>query len=83
MHPMVAITAALTGIFTLAIIATVFSKNAQTGSVLTSAGTALSGVIAAATGPVTGNATNLGSLTTNQLGSTMTAAGAQQLGTYG
>jgi hypothetical protein len=80
---MVAITAALTGIFTLAIIATVFSKNAQTGSVLTSAGTALSGVISAATAPVSGNATNLGSATTNTLGSTMTAAGAQQLGLWG
>jgi Na+-translocating ferredoxin:NAD+ oxidoreductase RnfD subunit len=83
MHPMVAITAALTGIFTLAIIATVFSKNAQTPQVLQMAGTALSGVIAAATAPVSGNATNLGSQVANSLGSTLTSAGAQQLGTFG
>ena len=36
----------------LAIVAVIVGKNAQTGSVLTSAGTALSGVIGAAVAPV-------------------------------
>lgn len=38
----------------LAIVAVLVSKNAQTGTVLTSAGTALSGVIGAAVSPVSG-----------------------------
>jgi hypothetical protein len=71
MHPLAAITLGLTGVFTLAIIATVFSKNARTGDVITAAGTALSGVLAAAMSPVTGNATNAAQ-TINQLGSTLT-----------
>jgi hypothetical protein len=83
MHPAVLITTVLGGLFTLAIIATVFSKNAQTGAVFTSAGTALSGLITAAVSPVTGNMTNLGSQTINSLGSTLTSAGAQALGQNG
>lgn len=46
-----AIVAAVIG---LAIVAVLVSKNAQTGTVLTSAGTALSGVIGAAVSPVSG-----------------------------
>lgn len=83
MHPAVAITTALAGLFTLAIIAVVFSQKANTSSVFTSAGTALSSVIGAAVSPITGNATNLGAQVTNTLGSTLTSAGAQQLGTFG
>jgi hypothetical protein len=50
---MVAIVA---GIIGLAIVAVVVSKNAQTSSVLTSGGTALSSIITAAVSPVaTGN----------------------------
>lgn len=58
MHPGVIITSALAGVFGLAIVAVIVSKNAQTGSVLSSAGTALSEVIKAATEPVTGNVGN-------------------------
>jgi hypothetical protein len=39
----------------LAIIATLVSKQAQTGSVLTSAGSSLASILAAATSPVTGS----------------------------
>ena len=45
----------------LGVVATLVSKNAQTGTVLTSAGTALSGSITAAEGPVL-NSSGLGSL---------------------
>lgn len=42
----------IAGLIGLAIVAVIVGKNAQTGSVLTSAGQALSGVIAAAVQPV-------------------------------
>jgi PRD1 phage membrane DNA delivery len=42
----------IAGIIGLAALAVAVSKNAQTSSVLTGAGTALSGVITAAVGPV-------------------------------
>jgi hypothetical protein len=47
------------GIIGLAMVAVIVSKNANTSAVFTGAGTALSGVIAAAVGPVsnTGGAT--------------------------
>ena len=64
MHPAVVITAALGGVFTLAIISVLVSKNAQFPQVLQQAGSALSGVIQAATSPVTGNVGN--AMTTTQ-----------------
>lgn len=50
--------AIVAGIITLAIIAVVLSKNAQTPQVLTGAGTALSSVIGAAVQPVSGTSSN-------------------------
>ena len=47
------------GIITLAMIAVVVSKNAQTSTVLSGAGTALSSVISAAVAPVSGSTTNM------------------------
>lgn len=52
----VAIVAAVIG---LAMIAVLVSKNAQTGTVLTNAGTALSGIIGAAVGPVSASQSNM------------------------
>lgn len=50
------------GVIGLAIVAVLVSKNAQTSSVLTGAGTALSGVISSAVSPVSGTqASNFGS----------------------
>lgn len=43
-----------TAIVGLAIVATLVSRNAQTGSVIREAGNAFSGALRAATGPVTG-----------------------------
>ena len=63
MGPGAIIAATLGGVFTVAIIALIVSKNAQTGSVLTSGGSALAAVINAAVSPVSGNGT--GSLTSN------------------
>jgi len=65
MHPAVMITTILAGAFTLAMVAVVFSKQAQTGTVLTQAGTALSSVIQAAVSPVSGTAIG------NSLGNTL------------
>lgn len=45
----------ITAIIGVAIIAVIVSKNAQTGSVLTAGGSALSSVLKAATGPVSGS----------------------------
>jgi hypothetical protein len=45
----------LTAIVGLAIIATLVSKNAQTGSIITAGGSAFSGALAAAEAPVTGS----------------------------
>lgn len=51
------------GVITIAIVAVIVSKNAQTSQVLTGAGSALSSVIGAAVGPVSGsNTTGSGSL---------------------
>jgi PRD1 phage membrane DNA delivery len=47
--------AVISGILGLAIVAVLVSRNAQTPAVLSGAGSALANVIAAATGPVTGN----------------------------
>jgi PRD1 phage membrane DNA delivery len=55
--PVIAI---VTGIIGLAIVAVVVSQNAQTGTVLTSAGTALSSVIGAAVSPITGGQGSFG-----------------------
>jgi PRD1 phage membrane DNA delivery len=54
----------------LAIIAVVVSKNAQTPAVLTGAGTALSGIIGAAVGPVSNSqGNNFGSSGASGVGS--------------
>jgi PRD1 phage membrane DNA delivery len=50
----------------LAIVAVLVSKNAQTGSVISSAGTAFSSVIGAAVSPVSGSST--GSISNGGLG---------------
>ena len=53
------------GVIGLAIVAVLVSKNAQTSSVLTGAGTALSGVISSAVSPLSGTqASNFGSPST-------------------
>jgi len=57
------------GILTLAMVAVIVSKNAQTSTVLQGAGTALSSVIGAAVGPVTGTST------TNMIGSSGSPTG--------
>lgn len=49
----------LVAAFGLAIVAVLVSKSSSTGSVLTSAGTAISGLINAAVSPVTGNTTGM------------------------
>jgi PRD1 phage membrane DNA delivery len=59
------------GIIGLAALAVAVSKNAQTSSVLTGAGTALSSVIGAAVGPVSGSST------TNMVGSSGSPIGGQ------
>ena len=48
------IAALLVGLFALATIAVIVSKNAQTPTIINSAGQALTGVIGAAVSPVTG-----------------------------
>jgi hypothetical protein len=47
------------GILTLAMVAVIVSKNAQTSTVIQGAGMALSSVIGAAVGPVSGSTTNM------------------------
>ena len=47
------------GVITLAMIAVVVSKNAQTSTVIQGAGTALSSIIGAAVAPVSGSTTNM------------------------
>lgn len=49
------VVAVISGVIGLAIVAVIVSRNAQTPSVLSSAGSALSQVIGAAVAPVTGN----------------------------
>ena len=60
------ITGIVTAIIGLAIISVILSKNANTSAVITSAGSALSGDISAATAPITGSGgmNDLGSLET-------------------
>lgn len=53
-----AIAAIVAGIIGVAIVAVLVSKNAQTGSVISSAGTALSSVITAAVAPVGASSNN-------------------------
>jgi hypothetical protein len=50
----------VTAIVGLAIVSVLVSKNAQTGSVIKAAGSALAGDIQAATGPVTGGGGGFG-----------------------
>ena len=59
----------VSGIIGLAMVAVLVSQKAQTSSVLTGAGTALSSVIGAAVAPVSGTST------TNMLGSSGTPVG--------
>lgn len=49
----------LTAVIGLAIVATLVSKNAQTGSVVTSSGQAFSGILSAAEAPVSGSGNSL------------------------
>jgi PRD1 phage membrane DNA delivery len=60
-----AIVAAIIG---LAIVAVIVSKNAQTSTVITSGGSALSSVIQAAVSPVSGSAASASSLLSPSLG---------------
>lgn len=53
-----AVVAIVSGILAVAIVAVLVSQQAQTGSILTSAGTALSGAITAAVAPVSTNSNN-------------------------
>lgn len=48
----------IVGVIGLAVVAVIVSKQAQTPAVITSAGTALSQIIGAAVGPVSGNSQN-------------------------
>jgi hypothetical protein len=65
-----AVLSVIAGVIGLAVVAVIVSKNAQTSNVLQGAGSALSSVISAAVGPVTGststafgaNSTSYGSL---------------------
>lgn len=54
--------AIITAIIGVSIIATLVSKNSQTGSVITAAGKALSGVLSVAESPVTGAGGTLSSV---------------------
>lgn len=56
------------GVITLAMIAVVVSKNAQTSTVIQGAGTALSSIIGAAVAPVSGSTTSFGSTGVNANG---------------
>lgn len=47
------------GVITLAMVAVVVSKNAQTSTVISGAGTALSSIIGAAVAPVSGSTNNM------------------------
>jgi hypothetical protein len=80
MEPWHAVAAGLAAVFGLAIVAVLVSKNAQTGSVLTSGGTALAQVIQAAVSPVTGGSS---SFLGTGIGNALTSSGAAQLGTFG
>jgi PRD1 phage membrane DNA delivery len=53
-----AVVAVIGGIVGLAIVAVLVSNRAQTSGVISSAGSALSNIIGAAVGPVTGNTSN-------------------------
>ena len=55
-----AFVALIAGVIGLAIVAVIVGKNAQTPTIITNAGTALSGVIGAAVAPVSGGTTQLG-----------------------
>jgi hypothetical protein len=57
MHIEPLVVAVIAGVIGLAMVAVVVSKNAQTSSVITGAGTALSSVIAAAVAPVSNSGT--------------------------
>jgi hypothetical protein len=76
-----AVGAGVAAAFGLAIVAVLVSKNAQTGTVLTSGGTALSSIIQAAVSPVTGGGST--SFLGTGIGNALTSGGAAQLGTYG
>lgn len=61
--------AIVSGIIGLAIVAVLVSSNAQTGTVISQSGTALSNIIGAAVSPVTGNTSSMfGSAASGALG---------------
>lgn len=64
-----------TAIVVVAIVAVLVSKNAQTGSVLTAGGNALSGAIKAAVSPVSGATTSAASTQLGNLGGILDSAG--------
>lgn len=70
MSPLAAVTYALGGLFTLAIIAVVFSKQSNTAGVFQSGGSALSELIKAAVSPVTMSGAT-GNLTSNSFGNSL------------
>ena len=74
MHPMAAISAALAGVFGVAIVALILSQQGQaSASVISSGGTALTNVIKAAVSPVTMGTGALGSpLLANSSGNDVT-----------
>lgn len=65
--------AVITAIIAVAIVAVLVSKNSSTSSVLTAGGTALSGILKAATGPVA--ATSAASTPLSQTGGIFTSSG--------
>lgn len=56
------VVAVVTGIIGLAMVAVIVSQNAQTSTVLTSGGTALSSIIGAAVAPVSNTSNQFGSV---------------------
>lgn len=62
------ITTIVSAIIGLAIVSVLVSGQAQTGTVLTSAGTAFSSLITAAVSPVTGGSSGVGNLVGNSTG---------------
>lgn len=59
-HGLETVAAIVAGILTVAIVAVIVGKNAQTSSVVQAFGTALSGTIAAAVAPVSGSTNQFG-----------------------
>lgn len=71
------------GVIGLAIIAILVSKNAQTGSVIGSTGSAFANVLSAAEAPVTGQATAPNVQGPNSLGLSLPSFGNGGMGSFG